>query len=177
MNWQTTKTEQLHTVSTPLCFEDHTFKKRELETVGDLSDVCSRIVFKCVYLARNGGPDILWSVHKLARAVTKWTRACDRRSARLISYIHHTNDYRQCCHVGSTAQHCRLVCSKTPILLATLRTQNQLQGESYVSSEVEHLFPLVGCAKKKTSVVSHRQRESKIISLHAALRMDGYPCS
>ena len=46
-------------------------------------------------------------VHKLARAVTKWTRACDRRSARLISYFHHTNDDRQYCHVGNTAQHCR----------------------------------------------------------------------
>ena len=41
------------------------------------------------------GPDILWSVNKLARSVTKWTGACDRISARLISYIHHTNDYGQ----------------------------------------------------------------------------------
>ena len=32
----------------------------------------------------------LWSVNKLARAVTKWTGACDRRLALLISYIHHT---------------------------------------------------------------------------------------
>ena len=28
--------------------------------------------------------------------------------ARLIFCVHHTNDYRQCCHVGNTAQHCRL---------------------------------------------------------------------
>ena len=38
----------------------------------------------------------------------KWTQACDRRLARLISYIHHNIDYRQYCHVGDTAQHCRL---------------------------------------------------------------------
>ena len=49
-----------------------------------------------------------WSVNKLARAVTIWTQACDRRPARLISNIHHANDFRQCCHVGNTAQHCRL---------------------------------------------------------------------
>ena len=49
-----------------------------------------------------------WLVNKLARSVTKWTRACDRRFARLVYYIHHTNDRRQYCHVGSTAQHCRL---------------------------------------------------------------------
>ena len=61
-------------------------KKKKL----DPFTVCSQFVLKCLYLARIGGPDILWSVNKLARAVTKWTKACDKRLARLISYIHHT---------------------------------------------------------------------------------------
>ena len=38
----------------------------------------------------------------------KWTKACDKRLARLISYIHHTSEYRQYCYVGNTAQQCRL---------------------------------------------------------------------
>ena len=87
---------------------DHHFKKEELESVGDLSKVCSQIVLKCLYLARIGRTDILWAVNKLARSVTKWTRACDRRLVRLISYIHHTSDHRQYCQVSNTAQHCRL---------------------------------------------------------------------
>ena len=62
----------------------------------------------CLYLARIGRPHILWSVNKIARAVNKWTRACDRLLARLISYIHHTSDFKQYCHVGNTAQQCRL---------------------------------------------------------------------
>ena len=41
------------------------------------------------------------------------------------------------------------VYSKTQILLATLRTQNQPRVESYVFSEVEHPFPSVGCARNK----------------------------
>ena len=72
-----------------------------------LSKVRSQIVLKCLYLARIGRPDILWSVNKLARAITKWTRACDKRLARLISYIHHACDAKQYCHVGNTAQQCR----------------------------------------------------------------------
>ena len=80
-------------------------KKEELESVGEFSKVCSQIVLNCLYLARIGRPDILWSVNKLAPAVTKWTRACDRHLARLSSYTHHTNDYRQYCHMGNTAQH------------------------------------------------------------------------
>ena len=51
---------------------------------------------------------MLWSVNKLARAVTKWTQACDKRLAKLISDIHHTHEFRQYCHVGNTAQHCRM---------------------------------------------------------------------
>ena len=30
-------------------------------------------------------PDILWSIDKLARAITEWTRACDKRLARYSS--------------------------------------------------------------------------------------------
>ena len=83
-------------------------KKKKLESVGELSTVCSQIVLKCLYLARVGRPDILWSVNKLARSITKWTKACDKRLARLISCIHHTCEYRQYCYVGKTAQQCRL---------------------------------------------------------------------
>ena len=78
------KTEQLHKVSSP-CSDDHHFKVEELDSVGELSEVCSQIFLKCLYLARVGRPDILWSVNKLARPATKWTQACDRRMTKLIS--------------------------------------------------------------------------------------------
>ena len=67
-------TQQLYKVSTP-CIDDHHFKEEELKSVGELSKVCSQIVLKCLYLARIGRPDILWSVNKLARSITKWTKA------------------------------------------------------------------------------------------------------
>ena len=59
-------TQQLCNVSTP-CIDDNYFKEEELKSVGELSHVCSQIVLKCLYLARIGRPDILWSVNKLAR--------------------------------------------------------------------------------------------------------------
>ena len=86
--------------------DDHQLKEGEIGSVGELSTVCSQIVLKCLYLARIGRLDILWSVTKFARAVTKWTKACDKRLARLISYIHHTCEFRQYCYVGNTAQQC-----------------------------------------------------------------------
>ena len=64
--------------STP-CIDDHHCQER-----GELSTVCSQMVLKCFHLARIGIPDILWSVSKLARSITKWTKACDKRLNRLI---------------------------------------------------------------------------------------------
>ena len=101
-------TQQLYKVSTP-CIDDHHFKEEELKSVGELSKVCSQIVLKCFYLARIGRPEILWSVNKLARSITKWTKACDKRLNRLISYIHHTCEYKQYCNVGNTAKQCPLL--------------------------------------------------------------------
>ena len=101
-------TQQLYKVSAPR-IDDHHVKEEELKSVGDLSKVSSQIVLKCLYLARIGRPDILWSVNKLARSITKWTKACDKRLNRLISYIHHTCKYKQYCYVGDTAKQCRPV--------------------------------------------------------------------
>ena len=70
-------TQQLYKVATP-CLDDHQFKEEEMGSDGELSKVCSQIVVKCLYLARIGRPDISWSVNKLARAITKWTIACDK---------------------------------------------------------------------------------------------------
>ena len=88
--------------------DDHHLKEEEMKSVGELSTTCSQMVLKCFYLARIGRPDILWSVNKLARSITKWIKACDKRLNLWISYIHHTCEYKQYCHVGNTAKQCRL---------------------------------------------------------------------
>ena len=88
--------------------DDHHFKEEEIGSIGELFTVCSKIVLKCQILARIGRPYISWSVNKVARAVTKRTRACDKRLARLISYIHYTCEFKKYCHVRNTAEQCRL---------------------------------------------------------------------
>ena len=80
--------------------------RTQIQSFEELSDVCSQIVLKRLYFGRNGRLDILWSVNQFARTVAKCTGACDKRFARLISYIHHAHDYREFCHVGHAAQHC-----------------------------------------------------------------------
>ena len=162
------KVEQLYNVSNP-CLDDHQFKQEELESAGELSEVCSQLVLKCLYLARSGRPDTLWSVNKLARSVAKWTQACDRRLARLISYFI-TRTISDSIVMWETRHSIAdWVCFKTQTLLEILRTQSQLQEVSCVFLEAEHFVPVSWMCKKQTSV-SHSSTESEIISLDAGLR-------
>ena len=100
-------TQQLYKVFTP-CIDDHLFKEEEMKYVGELSKVCSRIVQKCLYLTRIGWPDIFYGQWtNLQDRLRNGPRACDKRLNRVVSYIHHTCDYKQHCHVGNTAEQCR----------------------------------------------------------------------
>ena len=102
--------------------------------------------------ARIGRPDILWSVHKLGRAATKWTRACDRRLAHLISYIHHTSDYRQYCHVGNTAQQCRLELFQDSDFARDLEDSKSTSGGILCIFGSHTFVPTSWMCEKQTSV-------------------------
>ena len=51
-SWQTKKVEQLCKVLSP-CLDDHQSKQKELESVRELSQVCSQIVLKMLVLGTN----------------------------------------------------------------------------------------------------------------------------
>ena len=167
-------TQQLYKVSTP-CIDDHHFKEEELKSVGQLSKVCFQIVLKCLYLALSGRPDILWSMNKLARSITKWTRACDKRLNRLISYIHHTCEYKQYCYMGNTAKQCRLGLFQDSDFAGDLEDSKCTSGGTWCVVGSHTFVPTSWIFKKQTSV-SHSSTESEIIiSLDARLRLDGIP--
>ena len=166
-------TQQLHKVSSP-CIDDHHFKEEELKSVGELSKVCSQIVLKCLYLARIGRPDILWSVDQIARSITKWTNACDKRLSRLISYIHHTCEYKPYCYVGNTAEQCRLGLFQDSDFAGDLEDSKSTSGGTLCVFG-SHTFVSISWMCKKQTSVSHSSTESEIISLDAGLRLDGFP--
>ena len=147
-------------------------KRKSWKNEGALSEFCSHIVPKCLYLARVGRPDILRSVNKLARSVTRWTQACDRRLARLISYIHYTSNYRQCCLVGNAAHYCRLRIFQDSDFVTDLEDSKSTSGRVLCNLGSRTFVPISWMCKKQTSAC-HSSTESEIISLDAGLRMDG----
>jgi len=84
-----TSEDSVKLAETP-CMDDHQIPPEDFETKGQLFPVAARISLKVLFLARTNRPDLIWTVHVLARMVTKWAGACDRRLHRLISYIKHT---------------------------------------------------------------------------------------
>ena len=129
---------------------------------------------KSLYLARFGRPYILWSVNKLARSITKWTKACDKRLSRLISDIHHTCDYKQYCHVGNTAKQCRLGLFQDSDFVGDLEDSKSTSGGTSCVFGSHTFVPISWMCKKQTSV-SNSSTESEIISLDGGLRLDGIP--
>ena len=125
-------TQQLYQVSTP-CIDDHHFKEEEMNSVGELSQGCSQIVLKCLYLARIGRPDILWSV-------------------RLISYIHHTREYKQYCHVVNTAKQCRLGLFEDSDFAGDLDDSKSTSGGTMCIFGSHKFVPISWMCKKQTPV-------------------------
>ena len=113
-------------------------------------------------------------MNKLARSITKWTRACDQRLSRLISYIRHTCDYKQYCHVGNTAKQCRLGLFQDSDFARDLADSKSTSGGTVCVFGSHTFVPISWMCKKQTSV-SHSSTESEIISLDAGLRLDGIP--
>ena len=131
-----------------------------MKSVGELSQVCSQIVLKCFYLARIGRPDILWSVNKFARSITKWTKACDKRLNRLISYIHHTCEYKQYCEVGNTAKPCRLGLFQDSDFAGDLEDSKSTSGGTFLRFWKSYICSKkVGCARNKLQFHTVQQNQ------------------
>ena len=103
---------------------------------------------------------------------TKWTNACDKRLARLISYIHHTCESKQYCHVGNTAQQFRLGLFQDSDFAGDLEDSKSTSGGILCIFGSHTFVPISWMCKKRTSV-SHSSTESEIISLDVGLPMDG----
>ena len=114
------------------------------------------------------------TVNELARSITKWTKACDKRLNRLISYIHHTCEYKQYCHVGNTAKQCRLGLFQDSDFAGDLVDSKSTSGGTLCVFGSHTFVPISWMCEKQTSV-SHSSTESEIISLDTGLRLDGLP--
>ena len=98
------------------------------------------------------------SEQKLPRSITKWTKACNKRLNRLISYIFfilvNTNNIVMWVILPNNADWDFF---KTLILLEILKIRNPLLEEHCALLEVTHLFQSVGCVRNKLLFLTAQQ--------------------
>ena len=114
-----------------------------------------------------GRPDCLWSVNSLAREVTKWTVACDKRLKRLIEWIHSTTNWVQTCWIGDDFNDCILAQAIDASFAADLRDSKSTTGSLLFLVGPNTFVPVTWLCKKQTAV-SHSSTEAEIIALDAA---------
>ena len=151
-------TQQFCKVSTH-CIDDHHSNEEEMKSVIELSPVCSQTVLKCLYMARIGRPDILCLVNTLARSITKWTKACDKRLCRLLSCIHRTCEHKQYCHVENIAKQCVLGLFQCSDFAGDLEDSKSTSGGTFCVFGSHTFVPISWICNKQTSV-SHCSTES-----------------
>ena len=95
-------------------------------------------------------------------------------SKELISYIHHTNDFRQYCHRGTHGTALWTGLFQDSNCAGDLEDWKSTSGSVLCIFGSRTFFPVSWMCKKQTAV-SHSSTESDIISLDAGLRMDGLP--
>ena len=121
-----------------------------------------------------GRPDTLWSVNTLARKVTKWDKGCDKRLHRLIEYLNSTADWGQLCFVGDHPKDCFLALFCDASFAGDLEDSKSTNG-AYLCIVGDRTFVPVSWLCKRQTAVSHSSSEAEVISLDAALRMEGIP--
>ena len=134
--------------------EDSAFSQADFDEVGKLSAVAASVLMKALYLARCCGFDLLHPICMLARQVTKWSRACDKRPHKLISYLHTTREYSL---EGFVGDDCKGV--RTSRSFATL-TRPLRTAFSPPSLPLEPSWPLWALARSSQSMRWRRNRRA-----------------
>ena len=86
-----TTPDKLRRVATPSIAQS-AMTDEEIAMPGELHDSASRILMRCLWLARLCRAGISFAVSRLVSHFTRWTAWEDRQIIRLVSYIRHTRD-------------------------------------------------------------------------------------
>ena len=144
---------------------------------GQLSGVASSIVMKVLWLARLARPDLMKATCDLAASVTKWSRNCDRKTHRLIGYIHQTQDWRLKGQVSTE-------CDPSTLELG-LYVDADLAGDPETSRSTSGAMLVLMCPKgtwvplswlsKRQTSTSRSTTEAEMVALATSLFSEALP--
>ncbi len=129
---------------------------------------------KCLYVARFVRFDLLWPTGNLARTVSKWIKACDRRLHRLMCYLHSTLDHSLEAFIGDAPEDCHVLGYVDASFADDVNDSKSTSG-MFIAIVGPHTFVPITAFSKRQNAVSHRSTESEIVVLEEAVRSEGLP--
>ena len=154
--------------------EDGSFSPEDLTARGELLGSAAKIVMKLLWLARLCRPDSQVGINLLGSHVTKWSKADDRRLARLIGYLSRTTTYALHSFMHDPLESLRLSCWVDASFGDCVSTMRSCSGY-FIALEAENSFlPLVWVSRKQT-VTSRSTTESETVALATAVYNDVMP--
>ena len=167
------KLKDLNPADTP-CLYDHQISAEDFEIPGALALHAAQVVLRVLYSSRTVRADELWTVNTLARNVTRWTVACDKRLDRLMRYIHHNSDLVLKCVVGDKVEDCSIALFCDASFAGDLTDSKSTSGAYLAIFGPRTFVPITWFCKKQTAV-SHSSTEAEVLSLDTSVRMEGLP--
>ena len=129
---------------------------------------------KVLYAARVARHDLLRACNALARYMTKWSPAEDKKLHRLMCYIFSTMKMRLVSWVGDGPNDVSLSLYTDADFASDVKSSLSTSGASLKIEGPNTSFVLAAMSKKQTAV-SHSSTESEIIAAETALRTEGLP--
>ena len=144
------------------------------EQGGQLQGIAAKVLMKILYGARMARLDLLRAVCHLARYITRWDSACDRRLHRLVAYIYWTMDYKLVGWVGDGPPQLQPKLYADADFAGCVATQRSTSG-AYLCIRGPHtLFP-IAAGSRRQGCVSKSTPEAEIVSMDGAIRSMGIP--
>ena len=119
---------------------------------------------KMLYGARVVRFELLWPICSLARQVSKWNKACDKRLHRLISYVYHTLDHSLESFVGDDPADCHPILFSDAGFAGDLTNAKSTSG-AYLAIVGPNTFAPVTASCKKQTCVPHPSTESERVGV------------
>ena len=144
------------------------------EEEGCLGEHAPAVLMKILYGARVARYDLLRPVQALASKITKWTKLCDRKLHRLVSYINET--VQICLHawVGDPIERIKMVLYCDADLASDRNDHKSTSGVFLCLMGPQTFVPIAAYCRKQTSV-SKSTPEAEVVALHDGLTKQGIP--
>lgn len=132
--------------------DDHMLTPEDMIAKGKLHDVCSRIVLKIVWCIRRAKPDTYWAVRSLARELSKWTVACDKRLLRFVGYLRWSKYQSLQMIVGNEPKDCVIMYFADADFGSSLKDFKSTSGGYMMFLGPQAFVPLAWLCKKQGAI-------------------------